>query len=92
MKKFEEMTEAEILDIKKYLLLMGADCCGVPFSEFTRAGDIVTDEQVRAFISKETPVKFIWTAEGDGGCYTDKSDRAFDTQEECYADMVQHAI
>lgn len=92
MKKFEEMTDDEILDIKKYLILMQADCDGVPFSEFTRAGEIVTDTQVRAFIEESTPVKFIWTAEGDGGCYTDKSDRVFDTQEECYADMVQHAI
>ena len=59
--------------------------------EFTVS--VVVDGRIDLTIRADeiTTVKFTWYATGDGGCYMDKADRVFDTQEECYADMVQHA-
>lgn len=37
-------------------------------------------------------MKYIWTANSDDGCFEDKSEKAFDTQEECYMDMMNHAV
>lgn len=37
-------------------------------------------------------MKYLWTAKSDDDCFHDKSDRVFDTQEECYNDMMEHAV
>ena len=37
-------------------------------------------------------MKYLWTANSDDGCFEDKSEKAFDTQEECYMDMMNHAV
>lgn len=41
--------------------------------------------------SYESLVKFRWTSHSDDGSWEDHSD-VFDTQEECYEDMMEHAI
>ena len=35
---------------------------------------------------------FKWVAESDDGCFNDESVRSFPTQEECYMDMMNHAV
>ena len=37
-------------------------------------------------------MKYAWTAKSDDGCFEDKSEKVFNTQEECYMDMMNHAI
>lgn len=37
-------------------------------------------------------MKYAWTAKSDDGCFEDMSEKAFDTQEECYTDMMVHAV
>lgn len=37
-------------------------------------------------------MKYTWKAESDDGVWTDKATRVFDTQEECYADMMDNAV
>lgn len=37
-------------------------------------------------------MKYTWTAQDDENCWNDKATRVFDTQEECYADMMDHAV
>ena len=37
-------------------------------------------------------MKYLWTAISDDGCFEDKSEKVFDTQEECYMDMMNHAV
>jgi hypothetical protein len=47
--------------------------------------------QTKMSNSYEKAYKFYWTAESDDGAWSDKS-KLFETQEECYADMMNHAI
>lgn len=37
-------------------------------------------------------IGFKWTAKSDDDCFHDNSDRAFATQEDCYNDMMLHAV
>lgn len=37
-------------------------------------------------------MKYAWKGHSDDGCYDVKSEKTFDTQEECYADMVKVAV
>lgn len=37
-------------------------------------------------------MKYLWTANSDDGCFEDKSEKVFDTQAECYMDMMEHAV
>jgi len=37
-------------------------------------------------------MKYTWTAASDDKSWNDKATRLFDTQEDCYADMMDHAV
>lgn len=37
-------------------------------------------------------IGFNWTAKSDDDCFHDKSEKAFATQEDCYNDMMNHAV
>ena len=37
-------------------------------------------------------MKYRWTASSDDGSFSDSSAKTFDTQAECYMDMMNHAI
>lgn len=48
--------------------------------------------EINANPGKFFGTRFTWVAESIDGCYHDRSIRTFETQEECYNDMMSHAI
>lgn len=37
-------------------------------------------------------MKYTWKAQSDDGCFVDECEKVFGTQEECYMDMMDHAV